>query len=139
MMITMSTAPLNGHASDRFKGRDLKNAVQAPDRPTHTQASRSECFATEVDPDTQSAPRKTDWTVKWKCRLLGASSRLGRPANYPTPLPQIPTGTRPTATVTSTIPTRFNTIPARTICPIVIAPEPNTIAFGGVATGSMNA
>ena len=33
---------------------------------------------------------------------------------------------------------RFSTSPTRAIAPIVNRPLPNTIAFGGVATGSMN-
>ena len=36
-------------------------------------------------------------------------------------------------------PIRLRTKPARDICGIVTQPLPNTIAFGGVATGNMNA
>ena len=35
--------------------------------------------------------------------------------------------------------TRFNIKPTLTICPILILPDENTMAFGGVATGSINA
>ena len=38
-----------------------------------------------------------------------------------------------------TTPIRFRVIPARIISPIFTSPVPKTIAFGGVATGSMNA
>ena len=33
----------------------------------------------------------------------------------------------------------LSNIPARTICGTLIAPVENTMAFGGVATGNMNA
>ena len=41
--------------------------------------------------------------------------------------------------ITNPIATKFKEKPARTIWEVVILPEPNTIALGGVATGSMNA
>jgi len=37
------------------------------------------------------------------------------------------------------MPMRFNRIPALAICGMLNLPVENTIAFGGVATGSMNA
>lgn len=37
------------------------------------------------------------------------------------------------------IATKFNTNPARIISLILICPDPNTMAFGGVATGIINA
>ena len=42
-------------------------------------------------------------------------------------------------TVISTMPIRFNHSPPFAICGICTYPEPYAIAFGGVATGSMNA
>ena len=43
------------------------------------------------------------------------------------------------ASVTTTIPMMFSPKPVRAICGTVMRPEPNTMALGGVATGSMNA
>ena len=40
---------------------------------------------------------------------------------------------------TITIPSRFRKKPALTICGMLMSPVEKTIAFGGVATGSMNA
>ncbi len=43
------------------------------------------------------------------------------------------------ATETMTMPMILSNMPARTICGMLIAPVENTMAFGGVATGNMNA
>ena len=49
-------------------------------------------------------------------------------------------GASTSATVeTMTIPMRLRKTPARTICGMLINPVENTMAFGGVATGNMNA
>ena len=44
-----------------------------------------------------------------------------------------------TQAVTARMHIKFIQIPALTICPTLRSPLPKTIAFGGVATGNMNA
>ncbi len=70
-----------------------------------------------------------------RLRVLIPASLKNRYLHYSTSGPTTQTASK----VTRMTDIRFDKKPARIICGTVIIPDPNTIASGGVATGSMNA